>query len=107
MKHLFILISFIAIGLLSHAQKKPLDHDVYDGWQSIGERKISKNGNWILYSINLQEGDDTLVVQSTDNKTKKIIDRGFGAMFSENNQFVIFRIKPLYNEIREAKIKKK
>ena len=29
---------FVSISLL--AQKKPLDHTVYDGWQSIGERAI-------------------------------------------------------------------
>src|ERR1700752_3181175 len=59
------------------AQKKPLDHSVYDGWQSIGERMISNDGKWVVYTINVQEGDNELVIQPTaaDAKYKKTIAR--------------------------------
>ena len=50
-----------------YGQKKPLDHSVYDSWQSVGERMISNNGKWVLYSINPQEGDNQLVIQSAGN----------------------------------------
>ncbi|HET9745045.1 MAG TPA: prolyl oligopeptidase family serine peptidase [Chitinophagaceae bacterium] len=92
---------------VSQAQKKPLDHTVYDGWQSIGERMISNDGKWVVYSINVQEGDNELVIQSSDAKYKKTIPRGYNAVISEDSRFAIFKIRPLYKDTRDARIKKK
>ena len=91
------------------AQKKPLDHSVYDSWQSIGERMISNDGKWVVYTINVQEGDNELVIQSAaaDAKYKKSIARGYNAVISEDSRFAIFKIRPSYKETREARIKKK
>ena len=99
----FLLFSFNFLL----AQKKPLDHSVYDGWQSIGERMISNDGKWIVYSINVQEGDNELVIQSADAKYKKTIPRGYNASISEDSKFAIFKIKPFFKDTREARIKKK
>lgn len=89
------------------AQKKPLDHPVYDSWQSIGERMISNDGKWVVYTINVQEGDNELVIQSSDAKYKKVVPRGYTATISEDSRFVVFKIKPFYKDTREARIKKK
>lgn len=89
------------------AQKKPLDHSVYDGWQHIGERMISNDGKWVVYTIDPQEGDNELVIESTDTKFKMSVARGYNAMITEDNRYAIFKIKPLYKDTREAKIKKK
>ena len=101
-----ITICFLFIQF-SFAQKKPLDHSVYDGWQSIGERMISNNGKWVVYTICPQDGDTTLVIQQADSKYKKEIERGFNAVISEDDRFVIFRIKPYQKDLREARIKNK
>ncbi|MBN9297594.1 MAG: prolyl oligopeptidase family serine peptidase [Filimonas sp.] len=92
---------------MSHAQKKPLDHTVYDGWQSIGERMISNDGKVVVYAVNPQEGDGTLFVQQKDGKKIVEIARGYGAKITENSQYVICKIKPTFKETRDAKIKKK
>ncbi|HJW18736.1 MAG TPA: hypothetical protein VJ499_16520, partial [Flavisolibacter sp.] len=92
----------------SYSQKVPLDHSVYDGWQSIGERLISNDGKWIVYSITPQEGDACLYILSSLDTSQKIsVPRGYGAEITEDSRFVVFRIKPGYKETREAKIKKK
>ena len=101
-----LLISFFVLQL-SFAQKKSLDHSVYDGWQSVGERRLSNDGKWIVYSVNPQEGDNDLIVQSSDLKYKFTIPRGYSATVSEDNKYLLFRIKPLFKEVREARIKKK
>ncbi len=106
MKRYYLLIFlFSSFHLL--AQKKPLDHSVYDGWQSIGERMISNDGKWVVYTINPQEGDNDLVIQSSDAKYKKTIARGYTAVITEDSRFVIFKITPFYKDTREARIKKK
>jgi dipeptidyl aminopeptidase/acylaminoacyl peptidase len=89
----------------SYSQKKPLDHSVYDGWQHIGERMISNDGKWVVYTIDPQEGDNELLIQSSDAKYKKSVPRGYNAVITEDSRFVVFKIKPFYKDTREAKIK--
>src|SRR6185436_16086758 len=103
----YILIFLLFTFNFLVAQKKPLDHSVYDSWQSIGERMISNDGKWVVYTINVQEGDNELVIQTSDAKYKKTIPRGYNAVISEDNRFVVFKIKPFYKDTRDAKIKKK
>ena len=104
---LAILLSAISFKVSVFAQKKPLDHTVYDTWESLGEKKISDNGAWVCYTIDQQEGDGKLILKNTSGATEMVIERGYNANFSFNNQFLIFKIKPFYKEIRDAKIKKK
>ena len=107
MNCLFTII-LLLISIAADAQKKPLDHTVYDGWQSIGERMISNDGKWVVYTVTPQEGDAELFVHSTDGSNfKKSYPRGYNAVITEDNRFVVFKIKPLYKDTREARIKKK
>jgi dipeptidyl aminopeptidase/acylaminoacyl peptidase len=104
-----ILLLTLFIAQILFAQKKPLDHSVYDSWQSIGERMISDDGKWVVYTINVQEGDNELVIQSAaaDANYKKTIARGYNALITEDSRFVIFRIKPFFKDTKDARIKKK
>jgi dipeptidyl aminopeptidase/acylaminoacyl peptidase len=103
-----IAILFLLFPSYLVAQKKPLDHSVYDNWQSIGERMISNDGKWVVYTITPQEGDADLFIQSTDGSDyKKQIPRGYSAVITEDSRYVVFKIKPGYKETREARIKKK
>jgi len=97
----------LGCALLSFAQKKPLDHTVYDAWQSIGEKLISNNGRYVAYTVNPQEGDGVLVIQTADGNYKKEIPRGYGATITEDNLYLVCKIKPLFKDTRDAKIKKK
>ncbi|MBL0146601.1 MAG: S9 family peptidase [Chitinophagaceae bacterium] len=107
MRNIFLLLlCLLAINAFAQ-NKKPLTHDVYDGWRSIGERTISNDGNYIVYAINPQEGDGELVIQSPDAKYKKIIARGYNAIITEDSRYAVFKIKPVFQETRQAKIKKK
>ncbi len=105
-KTIFLLVSFFPVQIV-FAQKKPLDHSVYDGWQSIGQKLISNDGRWVVYTIDPQEGDNEMVIQSSDAVYKKTIARGFSAVITNDSRFAIFRIRPFFKETREAKIKKK
>jgi dipeptidyl aminopeptidase/acylaminoacyl peptidase len=118
---------FLLFASLAYGQKKPLDHTVYDSWQAIGTKQLSNDGSWAAYNINVQEGDGNLYFQQTITAQKINIPRGtapqpsigggnvsqFGlgsnppSMFSADSKFAAFAIKPLYKDIRLAKIKKK
>ena len=97
----FLLGSIFAI-----AQKKPLNHAVYDSWESLGDRKICHNGQFVAYKINVQEGDDNLIIQNLTTNYLYKIPRGYDFNFTENDEFLVCKIKPLYADIRLAKIKK-
>ncbi|MFL5746440.1 MAG: alpha/beta hydrolase family protein [Niastella sp.] len=107
MRNLLCIPLLLLAGLHASAQKKPLTHAVYDGWQSINERYISNNGKWVVYTITPQEGDATLVIQAIDRSYRKEIPRGYAAEITDDDRFVICKIKPLFAATREAKIKKK
>ncbi|WEK35185.1 MAG: prolyl oligopeptidase family serine peptidase [Candidatus Pseudobacter hemicellulosilyticus] len=107
MRKFFYALSLLLCTMAATAQKKPLDHSVYDGWQSIGERSISNNGQFTAYTITPQEGDGTLVVQALDNSWKKEIPRGYAATITPDSRFLVFKLKPFFKDTREARIKKK
>ena len=106
MRYLSILL-LLVMTVAVQAQKKPLDHTVYDNWQSIADRAISNDGKYVAYAINPQEGDGTLVLQSLQGDYKLVIPRGVGVVISEDSKYAIFRIKPTFAQTRDAKIKKK
>ena len=93
--------------VLVFGQKKPLDPSVYDGWQSIGEKLLSPDGKWLVYTITPQEGDASLVIRATNGVYAKEIPRGADASFTADSRFVVFHVKPLYRDLREARIQKK
>lgn len=102
-----LVLTALFFASLAQAQKKPLDHSVYDGWQTVAERSISNNGKYVAYTVTPQEGDGTLVIQATDKSFKKEFPRGANAVITPDNRFVIFRLKPFFKDVREARIKKK
>ena len=104
----YFLLPFLFFSITVAAQnKKPLDHTVYDGWKSIGERQISNDGKFVVYTVNPQEGDGELVIQNAETKYKKIIARGFNAVITEDSRYLVLKIKPFFQDTRQAKIKKK
>ena len=108
MRKLMLPLLILISTIISAQNKKPLTHDVYDGWKSAGEKKISNDGRFVLYAINPQQGDGVLYIQSLADTTKKLmIERGYGADFTFNNDFAIAKIKPFYADTRQARIKKK
>ncbi|MCW3117590.1 MAG: family peptidase [Chitinophagaceae bacterium] len=107
MKNYLLSVGLLFLFVYGYSQKKPLDHSVYNGWQRIGEKMISNDGKWVVYTVEVQEGDNELVIQSTaDTRNKKTMARGYNALITEDSRFVIFSIKPFYKDIRAAKIKK-
>lgn len=109
MKPYFLFLFILnVIGFQSMSQsKKSITHDVYDGWKSISERMISNDGKYIVYNVNPQEGDGELVIQQPATQYKKIIPRGYSAVISNDSRYLICKIKPVFQVLRQARIKKK
>jgi dipeptidyl aminopeptidase/acylaminoacyl peptidase len=100
-----ILLTFIFLS--AHSQKPALDHSVYDGWESIGERAFSPDGKYLIYTVVPQEGDGRLVIRSTEGSYAKEIPRGTMASITPDSRWVVLHIEPFFRDTREARIKKK
>ncbi|MFY0254506.1 alpha/beta hydrolase family protein [Chitinophaga sp. 30R24] len=111
MRNIILGLSLLGSTLLTYAQeqpaKKPLDHSVYDNWQSIGTKLISQNGQWVVYTVTPQEGDANLVIFDRKTGQTTNIHRGSNPVITTDSRYVICSIKPFFKDTREAKIKKK
>jgi dipeptidyl aminopeptidase/acylaminoacyl peptidase len=101
----FSLLLFISLKL--NAQKKPVDHSVYDMWQTVSSEKLSDGGTFVGYSITPQAGDANFFIKNLKTKTQFNYPRVEAFSFSTNEKYAAFKIKPTYAEVRQAKIKKK
>jgi dipeptidyl aminopeptidase/acylaminoacyl peptidase len=101
------LAAFVLLSVTSYGQKKPLTHAVYDSWQSVTARVMSDDGKYVAYTITPQEGDGELVIQSVDGRYRKSIPRGYMQSMTADSRYLAFRIKPVYQQTRQARIKKK
>lgn len=108
MKRLFFLMALLALAPLALAQKKPLDHTVYDSWQSVGATSISPKGNVLSYEVNPQEGDGVLTLRVMGKKGREItIERGYQARILDDETYAVCLIKPEFAKTRKARIDKK
>lgn len=104
-----LLCLFLSYPLLAQ-QKRPLTAADYDRWQSVRSEKISNDGKWIAYQIDLQEGDGRLEVTSTgnpSNRTRYVFPRGYMAQFTSDSKFLVMKLKPKIADTKKAKLKKK
>ena len=108
-KLLLLFACFVCISpaVAQQTVKKPLDHSVYDQWESVANQKISNNGKYVLYQVKPQQGDGMLYLKTADNRTLRLIPRGDSALFTADSKYAVFQIKPPYQDVRQAKIKKK
>jgi len=101
------LSAFLLLSTGLFAQKPPLDHSVYDNWKSITDAEVSQTGQFIHYQITPQEGDAVLELKSENNELLFSLPRVADAKLTQDESFFIGKIKPTFEEIRQAKIKKK
>lgn len=86
--------------------KKQLEPADLVHWNQIQSPRISNDGNWVAYSLKAEEGDGKLYVWNAAKGTTRSYDRGEGAAFSADNQFVAFKIKPLEDTIKAQRRRK-
>ena len=102
---LSILCSFLVIT--GFTQKIPLDHTVYDTWQSVKEVVYQPQGQFFAYTIMPQEGDGQLFIKDLKSNWEYKLPRGAQPTFSDNGKYLIAKIKPFFSETKQAKIDKK
>ena len=100
---LFLAVLFLCPAELS-AQKKVLDHDVYDSWESVTSLSVTDDGNIAAYQIRPQQGDSRLVFHNLESGARLEVERGTGLVIPRDAEYGVFMVKAPYAETRQAKI---
>ncbi|MGH7554332.1 MAG: prolyl oligopeptidase family serine peptidase, partial [Longimicrobiales bacterium] len=87
--------------------RKPLEHDVYDIWNRITSQSLSEDGAWVLYGVTSEKNDPVLHVKSLNSTATYQVERGEGGEFSDDERFVVFRLKPSKEAVKQARKEKK
>jgi dipeptidyl aminopeptidase/acylaminoacyl peptidase len=103
--HLTLAVLFVSTALLG--QKKPLTLEDFDQWKSISSLVITKDGQFIHWESNPQEGDGTLHLYNAQTKQERTFDRGDLARITADGKYLVFQVLPRYADTREAKRKEK
>src|SRR5262245_7229067 len=105
------LVAALAIVLfvapIGAQQKKPITHDVYDGWRSIQGTKISRDGQWVAYALVPQDGDGELVVRNLKTNAEIRAARGRNATITPDGKFVVFEQSAPKADVDKARKAKK
>lgn len=104
---LSLLIAIIALAACSAAQKKPLDHSVYDGWRSSVSSSLSADGRYLVWGARPAKGDPELylVDLATDRTTPYA--RGTSPRFTEDGKFLLMTVVPAEVDVEKARKEKK
>ena len=107
-KRIFLLSAAVLCGTALRAQQlKPLDHDVYGGWQSVAAVQLSPDGRLLSYEIRPQEGDGTLYIRDLGDGMEISVPRGTGLHWAQDVSLGYFTVKAPFADTRQAKIDKK
>ena len=107
-KSFTIVVLFCAVYSFAFSQdnKKPLDFSVYDGWKYIEDHSISGDGEWVFYEVNPYKGDGNLYLWSAEESDREVFPRGYNASFSPGSEYLVFKIKPFRDTVRQMKLDK-
>lgn len=122
----------LAVGFCAFAQtgpKRPLNHRDYDGWHTIQNQVLSRDGKFLAYSLFPEEGDGELVVRNlttgkelrepcgsappaTENSGEEpaeapIAVRGIRIVFTHDSAFLVASSFPPKAETDKAKKERK
>ena len=71
------LVSLLASSFLAQTAKRPLSPKDFDAWRSIQGAQISRDGKFIAYVMQPQDGDGEVFVRSTTGDTEWRAPRGY------------------------------
>src|SRR5688572_25642663 len=72
-----IALTLFQAGVIGQTAKRPISAADFDSWRSIQGTQISRDGNYVAYVLQPQDGDGEFVVRSTSTETERRIPRGY------------------------------
>ena len=104
-RKMFMTAALCLAAGMAGAQKPPMGHEVYDGWQRVTNVRLSADGSVLTYGIDPQEGDSETVIRRVLDGREIRIPRA--ASVSMDGTWAYCLVKPPFQTVRQAKIDKK
>ena len=114
---LALLVVFATVSLTAGQAapaKKRITHDVYDSWRSIQGTRVARDGSWLVYVLNPQDGDAELVARNLKTNADYRHARGKAPqaggdapVLTVDARYVVFTIYPTKADADRAKKEKK
>ncbi|MCH8488063.1 MAG: prolyl oligopeptidase family serine peptidase [Candidatus Cyclonatronum sp.] len=102
---LFTLASCTATGQgVRSSEKVPLDHADFDQWRSVSNEQFTRDGRFLIYGLNPQEGDGELIVRSLRDNRDRSIARGHRFQVNYSGTHMALFLANPYAEERQARI---
>jgi hypothetical protein len=101
------LIAVLTVPMAGAQTKRPVPYDAYDGWRSIEDAKLSRDGTWLVYALDPEEGDGELVARNLKTGAEFRHPRGKSPVITADGAFVVFTIAPPHADVARAKKAKK
>ncbi|MEM1321213.1 MAG: prolyl oligopeptidase family serine peptidase [Bacteroidota bacterium] len=101
-----LLLLLCGIATAQNPNKKTMNLDTYDLWNTLKGSQISNDGRWVVYEQVPGKGDGTLFIHDTQSKRDTRIPRGEKARISADNAYVIFSIKPFTDSLQQMRRRK-
>ena len=106
MKHIFSLLLLLFISQTAISQKKEIDYRAYNEWKKLEAHCISNDGNFVSYTIKPLRGDGYLYIYNQVKNKLDSIPRGYNQQFSGNSNFLVFKITPGFDTLRNCELNK-
>ena len=89
---LTVLLSLLIVTI-AFGQKKVLDHPDFDIWNTIEGQRISRSGDFVMYSLERGEEDNFLKIRDAQGNLVFEHERGYNGLFSFESDFAVFILK--------------
>ena len=103
-----LLLLFLVLTPLATLgqEKRALQHEDVNDWIRLQQAKMSRDGEWVVWTEAPDKGDGSLQVSSSDGTTHYRFDRGTSPLFSGDSKYVLFKIVPQADSVRQKKLDK-
>ena len=108
LRYLIISCFFLSQIFVADAQeRKPLEHDDYDHWNTISGTSLSNDGHWVVYTIRDGKQNATLYIRGLETSKQYKIKNANGPRISSDSKFIAYRVVPDKELIKKLKKEKK
>ena len=85
--------------------KRRLDHADYNVWNTMTRSEISRDGRWVLFTVQngAIDGEATVTFRRLDLEKQYVIERGANPRFTWDSKFALFRVTPSKAKLKQLK----
>ncbi|HYX10167.1 MAG TPA: hypothetical protein VE912_25795, partial [Bacteroidales bacterium] len=107
-KSLLLIAVSVIFGYQAYGQHKiPMDHKIYNDWKHAGHVMITDDGNYIGYNVIPGKGDGLYCIYNVKYGSSDTIPRAYEVKVTDGSKFLVGKIAPPEQLIRQARKEKK